>query len=333
MKSNTMLIVLLVILVLAVLYCNCSKKKERYANVYYNANLDPSINRQTFSSTPNNNGVTVSSQNIPGINNGNVVGVRGNVNPNFQNSKEGFGTQDDRNMAGSLFDAPQYVNYKNLDYNSTIAQNNSFSSSGMSSSSGMTNGGDYDTMGPDFASMANQNKMHAVAKYRSSITGSAPDSMQYSSPKELLPTPDMRQPLMRDPSDPVNFMYDRTIFAPLKTRNHNTPDRIRGDIDIAPIKTGWFDVSAVPSTDLAKGYFGSYNDIQEYQDIQDAVYSKNQGDSTGGKMTSILSTINSQLTTPSLKYARPARSNQDGTNDPFYNDITGMSLSDFGNVQ
>lgn len=330
MKSNTVLIVLLVVLVLAVIYCNCLKRKEPYANVYYNANLDPSVNRQTFSSTPNNNGIAVSSQNVPGINSGNFGGVRGRVNPNF---KEGFGTQDDRNMTGSIFDAPQYVNYKNVDYNSTIAQNNSFSSSGMSSASGMANGGDYDTMGPDFASMANQNKMQAVAKYRSSIAGSAPDLMQYSTPKELLPTPDMRQPLMRDPSDPVNFMYDRTIFAPLKTRNHNTPDRIRGDIDIAPIKTGWFDVSAVPSTDLAKGYFGSYNDIQEYQDIQDAVYSKAQGDNTGGKMSTILSSINSQLTTPSLKYARPPRSNQDGTSDPFYNDITGTSINDFGNAQ
>jgi hypothetical protein len=126
-------------------------------------------------------------------------------------------------------------------------------------------------------------------------------------------------------------MYDRTIFAPLKTRNHNAPDRIRGDLDIAPIKTGWFDVAAVPSTDLAKGYFGQYNDIQEFQDIQDVIYSKAQNGTSqnSGKLSSALNNINHQLTTPSLKYARPPKSNVDGSMDPFYNEVKGRSLSDF----
>ncbi len=332
MNSNTILIGLLLVLVFAVVYCNCSNKKEPYANVYYNSNLDPSVNRQSFSSTQNNNGVVNTNPSVRGIKPGTNNAIKGRVNSNFQNSKEGFGTQDDRNMAGSVFDAPQYVNYKNLDYNAMAGQNTSFSSSGMSSASGMSDGSnDYNSMGPDFASMANQNKMKAVAKYRSSVSSTTHDSLEYSTPKELLPTPDMRQPMMRDPSDPVNFMYDRTIFAPLKTRNHNTPDRIRGDIDIAPIKTGWFDISATPSTDLAKGYFGAYNDIQEFQDIQDVVYSRAQGKDSG-KMSSILSTINHQLTTPSLKYARAPKSLSGGNNDPFYNEVTGRSLSDHSNV-
>lgn len=316
MKSNTIVLGLLVVLVFAIIYCNCNSKKERYANVYYNANLDPSVNRNTFNATANNNDIMPDSISMKGVRNGSVNGVRGAVNENFKNSREGFGTQDDRNQAGMVFDAPQYVNYKNADYFAMAGQNRSFSSSGVSSQSGMSAAmdSDYDLMGPDFATMANQNKMKAVAKYRASIEGDKPNTMDYSSPQDLLPTPDMRQPLMRDPSDPVNFMYDRTIFAPLKTRNHNAPDRIRGDLDIAPIKTGWFDVATNPTTDLAKGYFGLYTDIQEYQDIQDVVYSKTNAGGDNKKLSAALSSINKRLTEPSLKYARPARAYADDNN-------------------
>ena len=113
-------------------------------------------------------------------------------------------------------------------------------------------------------------------KYSQTMTSEKPNTLDYTSPKDLLPVPDLRAPLMRDPSDPENFMYTRTLFAPLKTRNHNEGDRIRGDLNIQPVKTGWFDIATVPSIDLIKGYFGYYNDISEYTDVQDAIYQKDR---------------------------------------------------------
>ncbi len=77
-------------------------------------------------------------------------------------------------------------------------------------------------------------------------------SMDYVEPKDLLPEPDMRS-CVKDPTNPANYMYDRTLFAPLKQRTSNIPDRVRGDLNIAPIRYGWFDSPAVPGVDLAKG--------------------------------------------------------------------------------
>lgn len=60
----------------------------------------------------------------------------------------------------------------------------------------------------------------------------------------------------KDPTDPTNYMYDRTLFAPLKRRNGNQQtDFIRGDIYVAPNKFGWFDVPSNPGTDLNPGFF------------------------------------------------------------------------------
>jgi hypothetical protein len=60
----------------------------------------------------------------------------------------------------------------------------------------------------------------------------------------------------KDPTDPSNYMYDRTLFAPLKRRNGgNQTDFIRGDIYVAPNKFGWFDVPSNPGTDLNPGFF------------------------------------------------------------------------------
>lgn len=148
-------------------------------------------------------------------------------------------------------------------------------------------------------------------KYSQTLTSEKPNTLDYTHPKDLLPVPDLRTPLMRDPSDPENFMYTRTLFAPLKTRNHNEGDRIRGDLNIQPIKTGWFDIATVPSIDLIKGYFGYYNDISEYTDVQDAIYQKDrdlQADpqralKTQSALNSIANKMTqSQLLTPNLAY-------------------------------
>lgn len=105
-------------------------------------------------------------------------------------------------------------------------------------------------------------KEDAVTKFKS--------SMGYADPEELLPTPDIRS-CLKDPSDPLNYMYDRTIFAPLKRRNANVfADYIRGDLAITPNRFGWFDTPAIPSVDLVKGAMSILSGASI--DSEDALY-------------------------------------------------------------
>lgn len=146
------------------------------------------------------------------------------------------------------------------------------------SAAGSGNGTDFTKIGSEFAYLATSDKDSGSKSFASTDSESKksdkPNTLEYPETSTLLPTPDLRTPLMRDPSDPENFMYTRTLTATLKTRNINTVDRFRGDLDIQPIKTGWFDIATTPSIDLAKGYFGSFNDISQYTVIQDAVYER-----------------------------------------------------------
>ena len=75
----------------------------------------------------------------------------------------------------------------------------------------------------------------------------------------------------KDPTDPTNYMYDRTLFAPLKRRYGNVQtDYIRGDVYVAPNKFGWFDVPSNPGTDLNPGFFNlNYPSFQSHVDNQD----------------------------------------------------------------
>lgn len=172
----------------------------------------------------------------------------------------------------------------------------------------------YQPVNIDFASLATEMKDAPKS------TGGY-DARVYMSPKELLPTPDMRSANTKDPSDPTNFMYDRTLFAPLKRRNHNEVDHIRGDLDISPIKTGWFDIATIPSVDLAKGYVGYFTDIEQYQDLQDAVFERAR-DADSSKMSSFKSKMADDIVKPSLKFAvpRPFEA-KDKDADPWYDDI------------
>jgi hypothetical protein len=77
----------------------------------------------------------------------------------------------------------------------------------------------------------------------------------------------------KDPTDPSNYMYDRTLFAPLKRRNGGVgTDYIRGDVYVAPNKFGWFDVPSNPGTDLNPGFFNlnypSFEQSVENQDVE-----------------------------------------------------------------
>lgn len=97
---------------------------------------------------------------------------------------------------------------------------------------------------------------------------------EYTDTKELMPVADMRYTTGLDPTDPQNFMYDRTIFGRLKRRYGNGIDWFRGDIDIKPESRGWFDLSPPAETDIVVGYFDRYIDIEQETAIKDASFTR-----------------------------------------------------------
>jgi hypothetical protein len=102
--------------------------------------------------------------------------------------------------------------------------------------------------------------------------GSGTPEMQET--KDLLPVPDMRYTTGLDPTDPQNFMYDRTIFGRLKRRYGNGVDFFRGDIDVKPQYRGWFDLQPPTETDVVRGYFENYIDIEQETAVRDAVFDR-----------------------------------------------------------
>lgn len=101
---------------------------------------------------------------------------------------------------------------------------------------------------------------------------------EMASSSALLPMADMRTSLTKDPSEASTFMYDRYLFAPLGRRHGKVGvDFIRGDLQIAPIRSGWFDVAAPVKSDLAQGYFADFLDIQQSTSLQDAVFERAPG--------------------------------------------------------
>lgn len=102
--------------------------------------------------------------------------------------------------------------------------------------------------------------------------GSGTPEMQET--KDLLPVPDMRYTTGLDPTDPQNFMYDRTIFGRLKRRYGNDVDFFRGDIDVKPQYRGWFDLQPPTETDVVRGYFENYVDIEQETAVRDAIFDR-----------------------------------------------------------
>lgn len=342
LTSRTILISLLAILVLALIYCGCKKNKEHYADLYYNKGLDQSIMaRPSFNSNldPNNpnmrfdsnvyggfiNGDSPNIDNLASYNKTSSDALNSQVYQQQQRSREGFAPKMravvqpsyvDNSQNPSMgrnvgtVDAAQYVTYADTDYEGLGADN-------PQGNSRTKNAGGYGTIANDFASLGNDGtfqatKMNsAAATYKASLNNNYnPNTLKYTVPQDLLPAPDMRQPLARDPSDPSNFMYDRTVFAPLKKRNHNEADRIRGDLDIEPVKTGWFDIATVPKIDLVKGYLQYSSDIQEYQDLQDISYQRSREQALGQDTTesttalaNLTGMITKDMIKPKLAYA------------------------------
>ena len=92
--------------------------------------------------------------------------------------------------------------------------------------------------------------------------------------KDIMPTPDMRYSANLDPTDPNNFIYERTLFAPLKRRNYGDVDYFRGDLEIMPEKRGWFDIRSVGDKDVVQGYFSNYSDIQQSATVKDSIFER-----------------------------------------------------------
>ena len=92
--------------------------------------------------------------------------------------------------------------------------------------------------------------------------------------KDIMPTPDMRYSANLDPTDPNNFIYERTLFAPLKRRNYGDVDYFRGDLEIMPERRGWFDTRSVGDKDVVQGYFSNYSDIQQSASVKDSIFER-----------------------------------------------------------
>jgi hypothetical protein len=324
------IIVLAIILVVVLIVggIKCSWKKEPYDTLFYNSGIDKNIyTRGTFMDNldPRNPNMRFDSNVYGGFIKGispeegdlaatnkdassyplNASKQTGELEP-FQQVRRG-------QYKAGFNDAAQFIGTQKEGF---VLPKNDF----ISSADTRGNGVEYEHVETDFASAVSSRKMQAAqkklkdSKYFQNTHNVDPQLLEYVVPSELLPVPDMRSQMDRDPSDPSNFMYDRTLFAPLKSRNHNEPDRIRGDIDIAPIKTGWFDIATIPQVDLAKGYVGYFNDIQETMDIQDIAFSRSRDQvlerqdgvmKADKQMNNIVNAIGSDMAKPKLAYGTP----------------------------
>ncbi len=97
---------------------------------------------------------------------------------------------------------------------------------------------------------------------------------EYQETADLLPVADMKYTAGVDPTDPQNFMYDRTIFGQLKRRYGTGVDFIRGDLNITPEYRGWFDLQPPTDKDVVKGYFQAYLDVEQGLSIRDAQFDR-----------------------------------------------------------
>lgn len=72
----------------------------------------------------------------------------------------------------------------------------------------------------------------------------------YQNPSDMMPTSGMGSINLEETSRPT--VYHRQIYAPMKSRYQQQGDKIRGDIHIVPMETGWFRPAAT-TADLHPG--------------------------------------------------------------------------------
>ena len=175
-------------------------------------------------------------------------------------------------------------------------------------------GSQYEQQGNNFSALIDEvdgsyaaKRQNQNAKYQASLTKKYQTSTeQLTDASQLLPVPDMRQSSTRDPSDPANFLYTRTIYSKLKPRYGTVADKVRGDLSITPLKVGWFDIATTPSTDLARGYFGATLDIQQTNDLQDAVYSRNAAAQYGSADDTFTTSVDDRVNQVTAALAKQA---------------------------
>lgn len=209
------------------------------------------------------------------MNNGNNSNNSYNNNSNYNNNMNGGNNGNNMNGGNN-----SYNNNSNYNYNSNNGNNEYFND---------MNGEDIDKAdcnnGPsagdkagDFSSLGLMDS--GISKYKKGCNAVKEDAVMkfksaqgYADPEQLLPVPDIKNCLV-DPSDPENYMYDRTLFAPLKRRNgYVQTDFIRGDLYIPSVNSGWFYAPTIPSVDLQKG---ALNILNSSIDNQDIVYSNSK---------------------------------------------------------
>lgn len=129
---------------------------------------------------------------------------------------------------------------------------------------------DFSTMG-GAPSMPNAalTSQQASSAFQNKMNGGKPEYMEPE-----LPLADIGN-MSVDPTNPMNpenFMFTRTIFAPLKRRYGNGVDFFRGDIDVTQEYRGWFDISPAVASDVVQGYVSDYLDIQQETALKDASF-------------------------------------------------------------
>jgi hypothetical protein len=131
---------------------------------------------------------------------------------------------------------------------------------------------------PNFATLGSVGQQNLLNKGNFLTSQQVSDLVGGGSPtlqQQQLPNPDMKYSGGLDPTDPNNFIYDRTLFARLKRRNRNDVDYFRGDIDVTPEYRGWFDIRPPSDVDKVTGYFDRYIDIEQETALRDAIFTRN----------------------------------------------------------
>ena len=235
MDTNYILIGLLIVFIVVFIFCSCTKKKIATRESYADTTNFTNFAKNTFVARPS---------------------FRADLSPRFDNSgaRTGaiVGTPPPFAMQGAPT-TPVSSIVEGYEASPTFA----------------TMGGAYDTRLPQGGLTSQQVNEIMAQKFGRSGSG------DYTLPESLLPVPDMRKSLAKDPSNPSTFMYDRYLFAPLKRRYGKVGvDFVRGDLQISPIQTGWFSIPNPVKTDLMSGYFQDYLDIAQSTSIRDAVFER-----------------------------------------------------------
>lgn len=267
--DRQLLIVLLVGLVVVFIMCSCSKEdKEMYVNGAYNPQTLASVKNTALFAQPDFKAQL--SPRFDGVSSagtiyGNPAPIQSQaswITPVSQMGGPTFAElqkQMPQGFAEPMKDAPTFQQMQQANPQGFSAPTTSFAQMG---------GNIPQKAAADQYQTENNISSNQVAH----MIGSGTPTYQETS--ELMPTPDMKGTITVDPTDPKNFMYDRTIFSQLKRRYGNGVDFFRGDLQIPQEQRGWFDIMPAAQTDIVTGYFDNYIDIQQTTYIKDAEFER-----------------------------------------------------------